>query len=154
MNIQPASFDQIQKDDDGSLVIIPADVGGVAADLKRLDPCLHLKRSKRTGIVVVYRIHRHGEPCRADDPERTEELVLTATECDQRIIKRLEYIDPQGRGGYDYAAEVERAGRDAKERERQSYRERVGETAELIAHEIRKAEGARYKGRIFKPRDA
>lgn len=152
MEIRPASFDQIRIASDGSMVTITADVGGVAADLRRLDPCLRLRHSERTGVYVVYRLHRNGEPCRDDDPERTEDLVLTAQECDQRIVKRLEYIDPYGRGGYDFAREVERVSRGAKEQERVSFRERVSEAAELAAHELRKADGSRYRGRAFVPK--
>ena len=154
MNIEPASFDQIRVASDGSLVTITADIGGVAESLRRLDPCLRLRYSEKADCWIVYRLHRHGEPCRDDDPERTEELVLTAQECDQRIVKRLEFIDSHGRGGYDYAREVEKAGRMAREAQRAQFRERVGEAAELVAHELRKAEGARYKGRAFVPRDA
>ena len=149
MNIQPASFDQIRMSADGRMVTITADIGGVAEDLRRLDKCLRLRYSESGDCWIVYRVHRNNEPCREDDPERTEELVLTAQECDNRIIKRLEFIDPQGRGGYDFVKEVERAARDQKEQERRSYREKVSEAAELVAHEIRKAEGARYKGRAF-----
>lgn len=149
MNIEPASFDQIRTASDGSLVTITADIGGVAEDLRRLDACLRLRYSENADCWIVYRIHRHGEPCGDDDPERTEELVLTAQECDQRIVKRLEFIDPQGRGGYDFAHEVERVARDAKEQDRRSFRERVSEAAEEAAHELRKADGERYRGRVF-----
>jgi hypothetical protein len=128
------------------MVTVSADVGSVAADLQRLDRCLKLRYSESGDCWIVYRIHRNGEPCREDDPERTEELVLTAQECDQRIIKRLEFIDPQGRGGYKYADALEQASRDAKGQQRATYREKVENTAELVAHEIRRAEGARYKG--------
>jgi hypothetical protein len=152
MDIQPASIDQVRIASDGGMVTITADVGGVAADIQRIDPCLKLKRSKSTGIYVVYRLHRNGEPCRDDDPERTEELVLTARECDQRIVSRLEFIDSQGRGGYDYADALERARRDREARERAVFHERIGGTAELAAHELRKATGDRYQGRIFLPR--
>jgi hypothetical protein len=154
MNIQPASFDQIRMSADGRMVTVTADIGGVAEELRRLDKCLRLRYSESGDCWIVYRVHRNNEPCAEDDPERTEELVLTAQECDQRIIKRLEYIDPQGRGGYDFAKEIERVSREAKEQERQSYQEKFAETAELVAHEIRKAEGAKYRGRAFVPRDA
>ena len=152
MEIEPASFDQIRVAADGRLVNIAADIGGVAESIRRLDPCLHLKYSERGECFIVYRVHRDGMPCRLDDPERTEELVLTALECDQRIVKRLEFIDPQGRGGYDYAQALEDVSRRAKRLEREAFREHVGGAAEEVAHEIRKAEGSPYRGRVFVPR--
>jgi len=153
MEIEPASFDQLRRASDGSMVLVTADIGGVAESIRRLDPCLHLKYSERGDCFIVYRVHRNGEPCRLDDPERTEELVLTAQHCDQRIVKRLEYIDPQGRSGYDYAQALEDVSRRQKTLERRSFRERIGEHAEELAHAVRKAEGAEYKGRVFVPRD-
>lgn len=153
MRIEPASFDQIRIAADGGMVTIPAEYGGVAADIAQLDPCLKLRFSKSSECFVVFRVHRHGEPCRDDDPERTEELVLSAVECDDRIVKRLQYIDPQGRGGYDYAAEVERATLDAHRHRRESFAERMGDTAERTAHALRKDLGERYRGRAFIPRD-
>ena len=153
MRVQPASIDQVQRAADGRLVTITADAGGVAENLRRLDPCLRLRYSEAGDCWIVYRVHRNGEACRDDDPDRTEELVLTAQECDQRIISRLEFIDPQGRGGYDYADALEQARLDRERNERLSFRERMGETAEQAAHALRKDMGERYRGRTFVPRD-
>lgn len=149
MEIEPATFDQIRIAADGRLVTITADIGGVAESIRRLDPCLHLKYSERGECFIVYRVHRNGEPCALDDPERTEELVLTAKDCDQRIVRRLEFIDPHGRSDYDYADALEDVNRRTKAMERHAFRERVGEATERVAHEIRRAEGAKYKGRVF-----
>jgi hypothetical protein len=153
MQINPASFDQIRMAWDGNVVTIPAEYGGVAADIARLDPCLKLRYSKSSECFIVFRVHRHGEVCREDDPERTEELVLSAVECDDRIVKRLEYIDPQGRGGYDYVAEIEKATLEAHKQRRAGFAEQVGETAEQVAHALRKDLGERYRGGIVVPRD-
>ena len=153
MNVQPASIEQVRRAADGRLVTISADAGGVATSIRRLDPCLRLRYSERGECWIVYRVHRNGEPCRDDDPERTEELVLTARECDQRIVKRLEEIDPHGRSGYDFAKEVERQNREAAERRRKEFSERVGPYGELAAHAVRKDLGEKYRGRIFKPRE-
>lgn len=152
MEIEPASFDQIRVAADGRVYEVSSDTGGVAEQLRRLDPCLHLKYSERGECFIVYRVHRNNEPCRLDDPERTEELVLTAKDCDQRIIRRLEYIDREGRSGYDYAQALEDVNRRQKNQERYAFREQVGEAGEHVAHEIRRAEGAKYKGRVFVPR--
>lgn len=152
MRIQPASIDQVRIASDGRLVTITADAGGVAEGLRRLDPCLRLRYSEAGDCWIVYRVHRAGEPCSDDDPDRTEELVLTAQECDQRIISRLEYIDSQGRGGYDYAKALEQGRKDRERQERAAFHERIGGAAELAAHELRKANGESYRGRVFLPK--
>lgn len=152
MDVRPASIDQIGRLADGRLVTITADAGNVAESIQRLDPCLHLRYSESSDCWIVYRIHRHGWPCREDDPERTEELVLTAQDCDQRIVKRLEFIDSQGRSGYDYAAELEKSALRARDRAKKERQERFGEHAEKVAHALRKDLGlGPPKGRIFKP---
>jgi hypothetical protein len=154
MDVSPASIDQIGRLADGRLVTITADAGGVADSIRRIDPCLRLRYSESGDCWIVYRIHRQGQPCAEDDPERTEELVLTAQECDQRIVKRLEFIDPQGRGGYDYAEELEKSALRARDRQRESRMERYGEVAEQTAYALRKDLGlGPYRGRIFKPRE-
>ena len=153
MRVDPASFDQIRIASDGRMVTISADAGGVAEGIRRLDPCLRLRYSESGDCWIVYRVHRHGEPCADDDPERTEELVLTAQECDQRIVARLEFIDPHGRGGYDYAKAVERATLEARRQRKESFAERIGDTAERTAYALRKDLGERYRGRAFIPRD-
>lgn len=153
MQVQPASIDQVRRLGDGRMVTITADAGGVADSIRRLDPCLRLRYSERADCWIVYRVHRHGQPCADDDPERTEDLVLTAQECDHRIVARLEYIDSHGRGGYDYAAEIEKAALNARRRQRQEFAERIGDTAERTAHALRRDLGERYRGRAFVPRD-
>lgn len=152
MQIEPASLHQIRALADGRLVTITADAGGVADSIRRLDPCLRLRYSESAACFVVYRVHRHGQPCADDDPERTEELVLTAQECDQRIVARLELIDSHGRGGYDYVREVEHAAVEARDRQRAEFHEQTGETAERVAHAVRRDLGERYRGRAFIPR--
>jgi hypothetical protein len=68
-------------------------------------------------------------------------------------VDRLEFIDSEGRGGYDYAKALEQGRRDRERQEREGFRERLGETAELAAHALRKDLGERYRGRVFVPRD-
>ena len=152
MEIRPASFDQVRVAADGKLVTITADAGGVADGIRRLDPCLRLRYSEQADCWIVYRIHRHGRPCAEDDPERTEELVLTALDCDQRIVKRLEHIDSQGRSGYDYADALERGAMRARDRKRKDRMDGTGEFAERAAYLLRRDLGlGPYKGRIFRP---
>lgn len=152
MKIQPASIDQVRVAADGRLVTVTADAGGVAENLRRLDPCLRLRYSETADCWIVYRVHRNGESCGDDDPDRTEELVLTAQECDHRIIDRLEYIDSEGRGGYDYAKALEDGRRDRERRDRERFHEQIGQTAEQAAHALRRDLGERYRGRTFVPK--
>lgn len=147
MRIEPAHIDQIHAGADGRVVVIEADVGNVAADLRGIDPCLRLRYSEGGGHFVVYRVHRDGQPCRDDDPERTEELVLTARECDQRIVHRVRMIDSQGRGGYDFLKEVEKQTVGAYWDRRERFREKVRPLAEQAAHAARKDLGT--KNRAF-----
>lgn len=153
MRIDPATIDQVRIASDGRMVTVTADAGGVADSIRRLDACLRLRYSESADCWIVYRVHRHGQPCRDDDPERVEELVLTAQQCDHRIVARLQYIDSHGRSGYDYAAEVERAAVEAHRAQRYAFAERVGDGAERTAHALRKDLGERYRGRAFVPRN-
>lgn len=155
MRVEPAHIDQVQRAADGQLVVVDRDAGGVAEDIRRIDPCLRLKvNPKVEDCWIVYRVHRDGQPCRDDDPDRTEELVLTARVCDQRIVKRLRYIDGYGRSGYDYAQALEDGRRAREKQEREERAEVQGTVAERTAHALRKDLGlGPYRGRIFKPRD-
>ena len=147
MEVQPASLEQVRRGRDGRMVLVSSDVGGVAAELRRLDPTLRLKYAEAGEHWVVYRVHRQGEACADDDPDRTEELVLTAQECDQRIVRRVMEIHPALNNGYDFVAEVDRINREAEQRRRTQGRELVEERGERLAHAIRKDLGGRYKGR-------
>lgn len=131
------------------MVAVPADPLGVAEALRRIDKTLRLRYAEAGSppYWVVYRVHRNGEPCADDDPERTEELVLTAQDLDHRIVDRVEFIHPDGRGGYDFVAEVEKQNRDAERRRREKVRESVEEYGDQLAHAIRRDLGVTYRGR-------
>lgn len=108
--IEPASMTQVLAARNGRWVEISDDVGSVAADLKRIDHHLRVKWSGAGEYFVVY--YQHGDPC-ADctmspcAPDKRD-LVLTAQELDQRIVKRIELIDQHGTSGYDLVKEIER----------------------------------------------
>lgn len=157
IEIEPARIDRVHQAMDGTLVYVDEDVGGVAAALKRLDPCLRLVCNPDVEECwIVYRLHRDGRPIAPDDfgAGRREELVGTYRELDHRIVKRLEYIDPQGRGGYDFVKEVERKRVQQEKDRRHEFSEQVGEAAERTAHALRKDLGlGTYRGRVFIPRD-
>lgn len=155
MRIEPAHVDQLARARDGRMLLITADVGGVAEDLRQIDPGLKV-RFAEAGNPPFWAVYHESED------GRTTHLVLTAEArqtvsgvwagLDQRIVSRVRQIDSHGRGGYDYAAEVERQNREAPERRRQAFREKIAPTAELAAHAVRKDLGLRYKGRAFVPR--
>lgn len=156
MRVEPASVEQIRQAADGRLVLISADASSVAADLAKIDKSLKV-RFAENGNPPFWAVYRES------DDGRDTHLVMTCKAyqtssgtwagLDERVVRRIEYIDPQGRGGYDYAAELERRTVEGRERSRREFRDRMGDTAERTAHALRKDLGERYKGRAFVPRD-
>lgn len=151
MRIEPAHIDQIRRAKDGRFVTIDADVGGVVADIQRLDKTLRVRFAEagRPPYYVVYRVHRNGDPCADDDPERTEELVLTAQDLDHRVVKRLQYINPEGRSDYDFAKAVEKQSKARGDIRLRRFREKIAEHAGEAQHALRKDLG--QKPSIFVP---
>lgn len=154
MKIQPAHIDQIARARDGRMILISSDVGGVAEDLRAIDPGLKV-RFGEAGNPPFWAVYHES------DDERTTQLVLTVQAyqtdtgvwagLDQRVVDRVREIDSHGRGHYDYAAEVERQNRDAHTNRLEAFRDKIGPTAELAAYAVRKDLGLRYKGRAFVP---
>lgn len=152
MVIEPATVNQIMAARDGRFVEITADVGGVAADLRRIDPNLRV-RFAENGNPPFWAVYHQS------DDNRTTYLVLTARAfqmhsgawggLDQRIVKRVEQI---GHSSYDYAAEVERGQREVRDANRQRFRDKVAEHAEVAAHGVRRELGLRKNGRAFVPK--
>lgn len=153
MRIEPAHVNQIQAARDGRFVEIDGDAGGVADDLRRIDPSLRV-RFAENGNPPFWAIYNESED------KRTTYLVLTVkayqtnsgvwSGLDQRVVKRIEQI---GHPEYDFGAELEATNRQVKQDNRAAFAEKMGPLAELAAHAIRKDLGARYKGRAFLPRD-
>lgn len=166
MNIEPARIEQLRETDDGDWVLISADAGGVAADLKRIDAGFRVRFSKRQEFWAVSHQNHPGCPHNAtgdeNDPRNTY-LVLTQqayptasgvwTGLDDRIVKEIERTNPEGRGGYNLVEDLDRRNRDADKRKETRFHESIGELGEVAAYALRKDLGARYKGRIFKPRE-
>lgn len=124
IEITPATLDQVIKGRGGRLVQIEADVGNVAKDLQELDSTLRLKYNEAGEFYAVYNIYADG----------SSHLVTTATECDQRLYRRVKQLYSNN---YDYHAESERLESDgAKERDHE-FKEKVGEASERLAHAIR-----------------
>lgn len=147
MRIEPARVDQIRSASDGRMVLIDADVAGVAADLHDYDPLLRVRFAEAATppYFVVYR--EIGQP----DGQVKQELVLTAQQLDHRIVNRVREIDSQSRSGYDFVAEVDRQNARAEREKLERRHERFGEQHEHLAHALRKDFGV--KNRIFVGRD-
>jgi len=151
MRVEPAHVSQILRARDGRMVEISEDAGGVAADLKRIDPHLRV-RFAENGSPPFWAVYHESED------GRDTYLVLTVqahqtrsgtwSGLDQRVVRKVMEV---GSSTYDYAAEVERKNAQAKASAREAFRERVGPIAEQAAHAIRKDLGVRYKGRAFRP---
>lgn len=160
MKVQPAQLDQVLvSEEDGGVVILSADAGTVAADLKELDRGLEVRFIKHASHWRIVHVSHPGCPHNAHVGEYGEYLVTTVhaelsdlgvwVGLDQRIVDRLREIQPGGRGGYDYAKALEDRRREREKRNRDEWNERMGEAAEQAAHALRKANGERYRGRIF-----
>lgn len=151
MRIEPAHIDQLHRALDGRMIPISSDAGGVADDLRRIDPGLKV-RFAENGRPPFWAVYYE------DEDGRSTHLVLTAkayqsasgvwTGLDQRIVRRVMEL---GHESYDYAAEVERQNRRAAKAKRQRFEETVAETGDVLAHALRKDLGAKYKGRVFVP---
>lgn len=155
MQVQPAHIDQVAATENGHMVAIDADVGGVAAELKRIDKGLKVRFATPPGRDPYWVVFH--------DDGQTQNLVLTAKAwqthsgvwagLDHRIVARVREIDAQSRSGYDFVKELD-GQRERRDRERKrQFADRVGEIGELAAHMTRKDLGERYKGRAFVPRD-
>jgi hypothetical protein len=148
-------MEYVQKGLDGKIAVITTDSSAVAESLQRHDPCLQLWYLEdiyedAPPVYAVFRVHINERPCSVEemrDAGLEPEFVLSALECDQRIVRQIEEIDPRGRSGYDFVAEVERRNREAEDRKRKERAEKVEEHGEELAHAIRADMGTRYKGR-------
>jgi len=159
MHVQPAHVDQIAQGMNGRMVLIDADVGGVAADLKALDEGLKVRFAERSECFVVFH-EKHGDcPHNAtQDSYLVASVKATPTRSgtyaglDQRLVDRMRLIDPS-KGHYNYADELERQTRRRHEELKQARMAILEPVAEKAAHALRKDLGARYKGRTFVPRE-
>jgi hypothetical protein len=125
IQIQPASFDQLVRAKDGRLVGISDDVGGVAQQLREIDPGFRLAYSEAEDITIVS--HDDGD---------SEELKFTAKGTpDHRIVQRAREIASPG---YDFLADLEATDRAAEKARYDQFREKVGDAGERLAYALRK----------------
>lgn len=153
MKIQPANIDQVQRAADGRIVLISAEESTVAADLRRISPRFKLRWCEHGDppYFAVYEMPEGGCPCVDPNCEHGH-LVLTAMECDDRIVKRVEFIDSHGRSGYDYAKALDARREQRLKDQRDRSHETWGALGEQVAHALRKDLGlGNYRGRIFVP---
>lgn len=162
MDVQPASISQIQTGEDGRLYEISAESSTVVADLQAIDRGLKVRFSERGRCFIVR--HEHHDDCPHNGTVGPGGSYLVSsvqayqgrtgvwTGLDNRLVERIKFIDPAGRGGYDYAQELERNRAANAKRRRDMFAERMGDTTERTAHALRKDTGERYKGRVFVPK--
>lgn len=123
------------------MVLVEADVGGVAAALQRIDQGLKLRYSEGGQYWCVEYESKDG---------REHYLILTAQECDHRIVHRLHEIDGHGRSGYDYVKELESASVERKQKAIERFRNHIAEHGAEAQHALRRDLG--IKNKIFVPR--
>lgn len=144
--IEPASIEQVRLGRGGKTHLITSDAGGVAEGLRHLDPRLHLRYSEKGDYYVVYCREEH-------EPEGTGWQVGTFQECDGRIVKSIEETMWKFRQpGYSYAGELDQIEAKAEKQAEDAFSEQIGETAERLAHAIRK-DLALNQGSIVVPKE-
>ena len=129
MDVTPATMAQVRQGRGGKFVHLDNEV---AHALRELDPGLRLRYSESGGYYVVYFVEDRG------DKGTKEHLVLTAQECDHRIVARCMFIDSRG---YDYGEEIERIDRLAEVEHDRIRREQVGEIGARLHQALRKERG-------------
>lgn len=136
--IEPASIAQVRAARNGRWVEIDDDVGNVAKSLSEIDHHLRVRWSGLGEYFVVY--YQHGDPCvdctmSPCVPDKAE-LVLTAQELDQRVVKRVELI---GSGQYDLVKEIERL--DAERDKPMKFDDETRDKIERKVHAMRQIAG-------------
>jgi uncharacterized protein YlxW (UPF0749 family) len=128
MEIAPASLAQLRQSRDGRWISVDADVGSIAQQIAEIAVdrgiVLSLRVSEVTGIFVV--VQHIGDQ---------EQLVTTATECDQRLVESVrKATSPQ----YDLAAEIDQLEAEKDARQEARRQEQLGDAGERLAHALAK----------------
>lgn len=140
MEIPAASISQFVRTRDGQRVLVDDDVNNVARDLRKVDQGLRLHWSEVTGLFAVV-FHT---------PDGGEQLVFTAPECDQRIVRRVEQLTSPD---YDFGSELDRLDQLARKRNDDELRDRIGDASERLAHAIREDLRKARPGPVYVPPD-
>lgn len=150
MRVEPAHISQIQCASDGRMVEISADAGGVAEDLKRLDPCLKV-RFAENGNPPCFIVYHESEDKRSTYLVKSVQAYQGSTGAwlglDQRTVREIERI---GHESYDYATELEDANVRVRKRNRDRFSERVGEIMQHGPAALRKDLGLKNRAFIRK----
>ena len=151
MDIQPATVEQVRVGTDGRMVLIDAEASQVVKDLQSMIPEIRVRFAEdaKPPFWAVYVLEDDG---RSTHLVLTQQATLTSSGTwaglDDRIVKRVAEIDPQGRGGYDYLEQLDRQNELARKRTRERKRERFGELGEQAQRELRRKLGPPHT-RIF-----
>lgn len=137
MDVQPANMAQVRMGKDGKPITISEDVGGVAAQLREIDPKLKLAWNDKGEFFYV-----------AEDDGREERLVFTARECDGRIVERARRIASES---YNLVAEMDQIDKGVERARDHAFSEKLGEAGERAAHALRK--DLEHQGKVFVKRD-
>ena len=152
MDVEPARIEQIRQTPDGAFVAISADASSVAADLQRLDRRLKVRfaHRARNPFWEIVRENEDGSVDRIRTVQAHQSRLGVWEGLDHRIVRRFEYIDRDGRGGYNLADALEERRREREKRQADARREVQEQAAERLAHEVRKDLGlGPYRGRAF-----
>ena len=141
MELGAARIDQVLESREGDWVIIDKDVGGAVEELKRIDPKLNVRLNPKQGFFAVFTRDENGDQLVRTFPAHQNRMGVWEG-LDQRIVDRFKLIDPHGRGGYDYVAELEKQDEQARQARAAARRELAGEIGERAAHAIRKDLGS------------
>lgn len=153
MEVEPATVEQVRVAyETNEWVIIGADSSSTVAEIQRIDPTLRVRFSPRARMFAIYHEHTPVPPiltCRAH-----QNSSGTWEGLDNRVVRRLQYIDGHGTSGYDYVKELERETLRRERRASDEFARRTAEHAERLAFELRKELGlGSLRGGIFVPRD-
>jgi hypothetical protein len=132
MEITPASFAQVRDGRDGRRITIEEDVGDIARRVKEISHLLSLQWNEKGEFFAVVETTADG----------TERLVLTAQECDNRIVERVMRIAD---ASYDFLAEVDAMDARAEREKAHRFSEETGEVGERLAHALRRDIQAKNK---------
>jgi hypothetical protein len=150
MDVEPAHIDQLRQAQDGRMVLISADAGGVAEDLRRIDPCLKVRfaEAARPPCWIVRYESVDGRETYLVDSFRAYQNRSGVWEgLDQRIVRRMRKI---AHDDYDFAGELQKHNAKVTADRRAAFREKVGEAAGPLAHALRRDLG--IKNRAFIPK--
>jgi hypothetical protein len=151
LEVEPANVEQVRiAYETNEWVVIGADSSSTVAEIQRIDPTLRVRFSPRARMFAVYHEHTPVPPiltCKAH-----QNRSGTWEGLDDRVVRRLRYIDRDGTGHYDYAGALERETLARGKRASDEFAERTGDAGERMAHGIRRELGlGSYRGGIFVP---